>query len=311
MYFNSSYIRQSIHNNGKLAIKLLLLTTFFILLLSGCNQGEEFEEGKIKIVAVESFYGEVAQAIGNEYVSIQSLIKGQDIDPHEYEPTTQTAKIIQQAEVIIYNGLGYDDWVVKMIQTSDAKDKTVINVGTDLLNMQEGDNVHIWYDPATMSALADHLSQLLGSIDPEHASTYLQGAEQFKQSLLPLEELMTELKQPLPLPVAVSEPVFDLVLSKLNFSIINPKFAKSIEEETDPAPVEIANLQNEIRQKSIVFFVHNIQTHSPIIGNIVKLVEENNIPIIQVSETEPEGKTYVEWMQDHLLQIQKIISSTS
>jgi zinc/manganese transport system substrate-binding protein len=53
--------------------------------------------------------------------------------------------------------------------------------------------------------------------------------------------------------------------------------------------------------------VLNVQTSNPIIDNMVKLAEANGIPIVQVTETKPEGKNYLQWMTDQLDQVSKAL----
>lgn len=48
------------------------------------------------------------------------------------------------AQVVIYTGIGYDDWMDKFIKAdSSASTKYVVNVGTDILGKAQGDNPHV------------------------------------------------------------------------------------------------------------------------------------------------------------------------
>lgn len=302
----------------------LLLCGIVALLAAGCGQantsspgasvdgqgasgtpGAENATGKIHIVAAEQFYGEVAQAVGGERVDVRSIISGPDADPHDFDPTPDTSKAVDGAQVVIYNGLGYDDWMEKLIKASSDKGKTVIRVGEDVAGKKDGDNEHVWYEPGTMPKLAAAIADKLAALDPPHADDYRNQAKQYEATLAPLNDLVARLKQPSPSPVAVSEPVFDYMLNALNFTVTNPKFAKAVEEETDPAPADLARLTDDIKNKKIRFFVRNVQTESPQVKNVAELAQANQIPIIEVTETQPAGKTYVEWMTGQLSQVEK------
>ncbi|GGH87891.1 zinc/manganese transport system substrate-binding protein [Pullulanibacillus pueri] len=260
----------------------------------------------INIVAAEDFYGEVAEAVGGDYVKVTSIIDKPSVDPHDFEPTANTSKTVNDAQLLIYNGIGYDNWMDKLISSSsEASDKTVIRVGDDLLNKKEGDNEHLWYMPDTMPTLASALADKLSELDPDHADYYKQQVEKYKETIQPLEDLVSKLKQKTPKKVETTEPVFDYMIQALNYEVDNEKFSMAIEEETDPAPADLAQMKNDLKNKKVAFFVQNTQVESPVVKQFSSLAKDNNIPIVEVTETLPEGKDYVQWMTDELKQVEK------
>jgi zinc/manganese transport system substrate-binding protein len=299
-------MKKSIFSNPVLTKAMLLLTAIALVsLLSGCGKTKDVaNSGKIKIVAAENFYGEVAQAVGGDLVEVVSLLTSPDMDPHDYEPTPQASKDVDAAQIVIYNGIGYDAWMTKIIEASgDAKNKTIIAVGSDVMGKKEGDNEHQWYNPETFPKYAKDLAEKLGKLDPDNAATYTQQADAYIATLAPLTDLAKELKQATAVPIAVSEPVFDYMAEALNLTISNKKFEIAAEEGVDPAPADVAQLQDDIKAKKIKMFVNNIQASSPTVENMVALSKENGIPIIEVTETLPSGKNYIQWMTDILNQI--------
>ena len=263
---------------------------------------------KIKVVAAENFLGEVLSAVGGDRVDVLSIIHNPDADPHAFEPTAETSKAVSDAQLVVYVGIGYDEWMKKLLSASSAS-KAIINVGGDLLGKKSGDNPHVWYIPDSMAKLADAAAEKLSRIDPSDAEAYKKRADAYKASLVPLTDLMTQLKQPTPTDIAVSEPVFDYMADALNLHIINPKFAKAIEEESDPAPMDMANLQNALSSKQVKLFVQNIQADSPTVKNMVNLSQKNHIPVVHVTETEPAGKTYLQWMTDQLNEVKQALQT--
>jgi zinc/manganese transport system substrate-binding protein len=285
------------------------------LLLSGCGaagigsssksgDASSSPAGKIKLVAAENFYGEAAKAVGGDYVEVTSILNSPDADPHDFEPTPEVSKSVHDAKIVIYNGIGYDECMKKLIDASgDAKNKTIIAVGSDILGKKEGDNEHVWYMPDMMPKYADQLAERLGKLDPSHKDVYQKQADAYKASLAPFSDLVKELKQTSPTPIAVSEPVFDYMAEALNLTVADKRFSLAAEESTDPAPNDVALLQNDIKGKKIKMFVNNIQASSPTVKMIADLAKQNGVPVIEVTETLPSGKNYVQWMVDQLNQI--------
>jgi zinc/manganese transport system substrate-binding protein len=299
-----------IESNRLLTKAMLLLTAIALVsLISSCGNAKvASNSGKIKIVVAENFYGEVAQAVGGDLVEVVSLLNSPDMDPHDYEPTPQASKDVDAAKVVIYNGIGYDEWMKKLIDaSSDAKNKTVIAVGSDIMGKKDGDNEHLWYNPDTFPKYAKDLADKLGKLDPEHAAIYTKQADTYIATLAPFTDLAKELKQASPLPIAVSEPVFGYMAEALNLTVSDKKFEAAVQSGVDPAPSDIAQLQDNIKTKKIKMFINNIQTSNPTVANLVALSKENGVAIIEVTETLPKGKNYIQWMTGQLNQIKTAI----
>jgi len=291
---------------------LFLTLVLLVGILAGCGNnsasGGRSSSDKISIVAAEDFYGEVAKAVGGSHVDVTSIINKPSMDPHDYEPTTGTARAVSQAKLVVYNGIGYDGWMSNLAKNS--KDQTIVRVGEDVMNKKDGDNEHLWYQPETMPMLADYLAGKLAKIDPKHADEYKENAKTYIASIKPVKDEIAKLSknanQGL---VDVSEPVFDYTLDALGYKVANNHFEIAVEQETDPSPKDIAAMQKDIKEKRIAFFVSNIQEISPTVKKMMKLADENKVPVIKVTETLPAGKDYKNWMLDQLKQIEEAQSA--
>ena len=263
---------------------------------------------KINVVAAENFYGEVAQAVGGDRVEVTSILTNPSQDPHDYEPTAETSKAVADAQVVVYTGIGYDDWMDRLLKAdSSDKNKDVVAVGSDLLGKSAGDNPHVWYNLSTMPILADKLADDLGKLDPANSADYHKRAQDYIGTIKQLTDKAAKIKQSNPVSIDVSEPVFDYLAESLNLTVNNSKFALAVEEGNDPTASDYANVQNDIKNHKIKFFVFNTQTDSPTVENIVKLAQSNNIPVVNVTETEPTGKNYIQWMTDQLDQVGNVL----
>ena len=108
--------------------------------------------------------------------------------------------------------------------------------------------------------------------------------------------------------VDVSEPVFDYALENLGYQINDQHFEKAVEDDSDPSPKDIQQIQDDITNHRIAFFVNNSQESGKTVENLVKLAKENNVPVLTVTESEPDGEDYVSWMTKQyqaLLKIQR------
>ncbi|MRN06954.1 metal ABC transporter substrate-binding protein [Lactobacillus sp. 0.1XD8-4] len=256
-------------------------------------------EKPIRVVTGLNFYGEVAQKVAGNHGKVTSFINNASVDPHDYQPNTKQAQQVANANIVIENGLGYDSWVNKLVKSSDNRNKIkVINVAS-LSGKQDGDNEHIWYNPSTIKKLANDLAIQYGKIDPKHAAEYKANAKEYLGSLRPLDNEIAKVKKnvdPTNNQVAVSEPVFDYALEDAGYQIMDKHFEKAVEDGNDPSPKDIEEIQQAIINHRIAFFVANSQTSDKVVDNLVKLAHENNVPVLKVTETKPNGDNYAAWM---------------
>jgi len=287
-----------------------------VFLLSACGDASSTtsanssNSGKIKVVAAENFYGEVAKAVGGDRVEVTNILDNPNVDPHDYEPTPEIARTVSTAQVIVYNGVGYDAWMDKLISAeSSSTSKSITKVADEVMGKKEGDNEHVWYNPETMPKLANKLADDFAKADPKHAEEYQSNAQVFITSIAPLEEKVQKLKQASGEKIDVSEPVFDYMANALNLSVNDERFSLAIDEGTDPAAADVAQLQSDLKDKKVKVFVYNIQNSSPTVDHLVKLAKSSGVPVVQVTETEPKGKSYLEWMTDQLDQVAQALGN--
>ena len=279
------------------------------LMVTGWSPSKSHQK-PIRVVTSLNFYGEVAKAVAGDHGTVTSFINSSAVDPHEFQPTTKQAKHVANANVAIENGLGYDAWMSKMVK-ADSKNKiTLINVGEQVAKEKDGANEHVWYRPATMSALATTLAKQFSKLDPDHKADYEKNAKAYQAKLQKLDKVIAQAKQNVGdnRLVDVSEPVFDYALENLGYKINDQHFEKAVEDDSDPSPKDIQQIQDDITNHRIAFFVNNSQESDKTVENLVKLAKENNVPVLNVTESEPDGEDYVSWMTKQyqaLLKIQR------
>ncbi|MDN6103467.1 MAG: metal ABC transporter solute-binding protein [Lacticaseibacillus paracasei] len=288
-------------------ISVALLAIFAVACGSnGAAKQSSSNGSKIQVVASLDFYGEVAKAVGGNKVSVQSIINNPAVDPHDYEPTTKVGKSVASADLVVASGIGYDGWMDKVGKSADQS-KNYLRVADDLMNKKEGDNEHIWYDPRTMPKLANTLADKFAKKDPADKATFKANAKKYIASLDDLNTLINKLKSKVNGQlVDVSEPVFGYALDYLGYKVNDDHFSKSTEDGTDYSAKDIHGIETDIKEKKIAFFVNNIQASSKTVNQLVKLAEQNNVPVLKVTETLPKGKNYRTWMTSQYQQLEKI-----
>jgi zinc/manganese transport system substrate-binding protein len=262
----------------------------------------------IAIVAAENFYGDVAEQLGGPNVKVTSILTNPDQDPHLFEASAATARDLAGARLVIFNGADYDPWMTKLLAASKPAGRRVIEVAK-LMHRKTGDNPHLWYDPATMPAVAKALAAELAAADPAHKSGYEQRLQAFTASLKPLDDAVAAMRSKFAgTPVTATEPVFGYMATALGLKMRNDRFQLSIMNNTEPSASDIAGFENDLKKNRVRVLLYNNQTSEALTQRMQKRAQEAKIPIVGVSETEPPGKSYQDWMTDQLGALDKALA---
>lgn len=274
---------------------------FAALAFSMCAiSGTEVKAAALDIVAAENFYGDIARQIGGPEVTVTSILNNPDQDPHEFEARPSTARALANAALVIYNGIDYDPWAVKLLSASPSASRRTIVVAA-LMHKKPGDNPHIWYDPETALMLARKLAEELGRLDPAHRSNYQSRLAAFEQSLKPLTKEIAELRRKYAgTPVTATEPVFGYMANALGLKMLNPRFQLAVMNGAEPSAAETAAFQALLKTKAVKLLIYNNQTSDELTRRMRAIAEQSSVPVVGVSETEPPGKDYQQWMRSQL-----------
>jgi len=255
----------------------------------------------INVVAAENFYGNVVQQLGGSHVNVTSILSDPNVDPHEYTSNVQTAVKVSKADLVIENGLGYDDWMDKLLAGSPNSNRILLTAGT-LADHPLPDNPHVWYGFNNMPAIAQGITSALKKLDSADASTFDSNLTTFKQSLTPLQQKIDSINAKYKgTPVALTETIYLYQTIPEGLNVLTPfEFMKANAEGNDPPANTVSSMNNSINQKQAKILIYNMQTVTPITTNVQNVAKKQHIPIVPVSETMPPGKTYQTWMGDQL-----------
>lgn len=293
----------------KLKKTILLITTLLVLVLTltACSTKREANTNnhKVDIVTSTNIYANIAKNVVGKHGEVQAIIKNGDTDPHDFEPTTNSAKKVANANIVISNGLDYDDWMTKL---ADSNDIHMTKVGEELMGLKQGDNPHIWYNLDMPKKYVNYIVKRSSKIDPKHASYFRKNGQTYLNKIQSIKQLAAKIDAKHAKLVYVSEPVFDYALERCHFKIGNPAFEEAVENETDPSAQVVHNMQESIKHKKISFFVNNVQASSSTVNGMVKLANQNQIPVLKVRETMPNGTNYYHWMKNNYQNLFDIFS---
>jgi zinc/manganese transport system substrate-binding protein len=254
--------------------------------------------GRVLVVAAESFWGSIAAQLAGSKASVLSIIADPAQDPHSYEPKPADARAMAMAQFAIVNGVGYDPWAPKLLSANPASGRVVLNVG-DLFGLKDGDNPHRWYDPDNVEAVANSITADLKKLDAKDAAYFDRLHASFEQTRLArYHALITSInKRYSGVPVGASESIFALLAPALGLKLITPNgFLKAISEGTELTAQDRIRAEQQITTRQIKVWIYNSQNATPDIQRLDALSRARGIPIATVTETlQPAGASFEQW----------------
>ena len=292
---------------------------------AGSSRGTA-SDGVIDVVASTSVYGDIVSSIGGDKVRVSSIINRTSQDPHSYEATTQDKLAVSKAELVVENGGGYDAFIDTLAADTGLESGNIINAvdvsglatespaaaspdSADHTHEHTGLNEHVWYSVPAMSRLADAVADKLGTLEPGSAQTFRTNAVAFKASLGGLETKLAAIKSSAGhAPVAVTEPVPLYLLEDAGLENETPaEYTAAIEEDADVPPAVLKTAVDLVASRGVKLLAYNTQTEGPQTAALKKAAESAGVPVVNFSETLPDGQSYVQWMTANVESIRKAL----
>lgn len=279
-----------------------------LLLLAGCASptASPTDENKIKIVASISVWGKVAEVIGGDLASVTSLIDSPNQDPHSYVATARDRLAVENADIVIMNGGGYDDFMQTLVDQDETPAVTIDafqGAGDD-----QSRNEHIWYDFTQTQDVAALIAAAMEAIDSTTYDQTQQNFDGFKHQLEALTAISKDMMVGLDnQDLLETEPIAGYLLASMGFKDVTPaSFTKAIEEERDVPPLALKDVQEKIKYALVSFMAVNSSTQTAQIDALISQCERDGVAVLYFSELPPEDSTYIEWMNQNVQQVRDL-----
>jgi len=237
----------------------LLLASLVLLFTCFASAAE-----KLKVVTSFSILADLTREIGGEDVALYNLV-GADADAHVYQPSPADARWLVAADLIIANGLGFEPWLKRLRDSSEAGGRYLeASKGVlPLMLEEEGAPVadpHAWQNPANARIYVDNIAAALAAADPDNAARYAQRRDAYLQQLdVLLAQAKAELGslQASQRVIITSHDAFGYLGQAYGLRFLAPQ---GLSTEDEPSAAEVAALIRQIRREKVrALFVENIR----------------------------------------------------
>jgi zinc transport system substrate-binding protein len=306
--------------------------TISLLVLTGCSNSQPTASESDKLQIVTSFYPmyDFAKNVGGEHAEVSTLIPA-GVEPHDWEPTPKDIERIQQADVFIYNGGGFEHWVEQVLD-SLKKDHILIIEASKGIELMEGEkhdhddephdehkdehghdehplDPHVWLDPVLAQTQVRTIAEGLQKADPKHRDAYQRNADAFVSQLVALDRSFKSAVE--------SAKNKEFVTQHAAFGYLAKRYGltqlpiSGLSPDQEPSTAQMKEIVAEAKAKNIrVIYFETLV--SPKVAEVVakEIGAETAIlnPIEGLTEEERNrGESYLSLMQKNLEELKKTL----
>ena len=140
------------------------------------------------VVATTTVFADIVRQVGGDRIEVASIIPA-GVGPEDYEPRPEDARTLADADLIVSNGAGLDDFLDGLVAgAGSTAPRLVLTDDIPILTVDGEANPHVWLDP---SLVADHfvpaIAEALTGVDPAAATDYDARATSYAADLRSLD----------------------------------------------------------------------------------------------------------------------------
>jgi len=172
-----------------------------LLLASAASHAEKLTIG----ITLQPYFSYVKAVVGDTANVLPLVDEG--FNPHNYQPQANDLRRLKKMDVIVVNGIGHDDFALKVIAAANRKELIVIKANKDVpllpaMGQSVGNGVvnpHTFVGVSTTIQKVYTIANEMAKIDPEHAKQYRKNARAYAlkfrkmkhQAMMALNEVNT------------------------------------------------------------------------------------------------------------------------
>lgn len=299
-------------------IKSLIMTV--LLILGSIAVRAEDLSSKLKVVASFSILGDFIRQIGAEDVDVEIIVP-ENTDPHVYQSKPLDVKKLNQAELVIVNGLGFEGWLDRLITNSGYKGDIIIaskNVKARIIhNSQSGDveDPHAWHNVKNSILYVIEIKQALQKKLPHKKAVIEARAKAYILRLQELDRWVHTLFKPLDpkhCKVLTTHDAFAYFGLEYGLEFLSPV---GISTDAEPSAAKVAQLIKIIKDENIkAIFIENFS-----FGKLVEQIAKEANAVVEgilyadslsdPTEINSPAKTYVDMIRYNTMAIHKKLLS--
>jgi zinc/manganese transport system substrate-binding protein len=311
--------------------------------LSACSSGDDPERGAtvaegdpaacpgevVDVVVSVGQWGDIVKQLGGDCATVTTVVASAAIDPHDFEPSVGDIAAFSDAQLVVVNGGGYDNWASSAVENLDQPPALVSAAQVAGLGAPEeehgaeenptehaghGDvDPHLWYAPDIVAEVSAAISDRLAATSPDAADYF---AERSTTWMAELDDYLAAVDEVRTVAAgrsyAATESVFDRMAAAVGLTDATPEgYRRAASNESDPAPGDLTEFEQALAAGSIDVLIYNTQTSGSIPEQLRGAAEDAGVPVVEVTESpSADHGSFLAWQLDQLEALSDALGAT-
>ncbi|MGV9543004.1 zinc ABC transporter substrate-binding protein AztC [Nocardia beijingensis] len=237
--------------------RLCALVAAALLALTACSNAGADRGG---IVVTTNILGDLTRAVAGDAVEVTVLMQA-NADPHFFALSAQQAARLERASLIVYNGLGLEESVLRNVEAAEKAGVAAVSVGAAIdpidYSADEangGPDPHFWTDPRRVRKAVEVIrDRIIERVDGVDAAAVRAGADRYLTELDGLDRWMTERFATIPVErrkLVTNHHVFGYLAQRFGFEVVGTVIPGGT-TLASPSPSDLAALAGTVRTAGV------------------------------------------------------------
>lgn len=277
-------------------------------------------QAKFKVVASFSILGDLVRQIGGDEVEVDIIVP-ENSDPHVYQPKPADVRKLNQADLVIVNGLGFEGWFDRLIANSGYKGDVIIaarQVNPRILHDSQGvaaEDPHAWHDVKNVMLYVTEIKAALQKKLPHQKCLLEERASRYQERLEALDTWVEKKFSTIPVTkrkVITTHDAFAYYGAAYGVEFLSPV---GVSTDAEPSAARVAELITTIKIQDIrAVFIENLSSRKL----IEQIAEEADVDVDGVlyadslsdpKEPHSPARTYIQMIRYNTAEIRKALGS--
>ncbi len=252
--------------------RILTVLIIGLLLPNISNAKTSQNEHKITVISTNSIFADMVKQIGGTEISVTSIV-GPDQDMHNYMPKPNDIKKLLSADLVVANGLNFDNWVNRV-----KKDINIIFLtdGISFIKHDEEIDPHCWNSPNNGLIYIENIVKGLCSIKNDKCNYFKENASKYSEKISNIYNIYKNKFEKLndnQRKILTSHDAFNYLAKDFNLKFIS---ISSVNEHNEISAKQLAQIIETVKKEKIkTIFLENASNSK--FTN--KIIEETDIKI--------------------------------
>jgi zinc/manganese transport system substrate-binding protein len=321
------------------------VATAVLVGLAGCSGDGDSDDGArvaegdaaacpgdvVDVVVSVAQWGGIVEELGGDCAKVTTVVASAAIDPHDFEPSVADIASFSDAQLVVVNGSGYDNWAITA--TANVDETPILVRASEVVGLEApedehedheaeesgehaghgGADPHLWYEPDAVAAVSATVSDELAATSPDAADYFAERHSAWTAELGEYREAIETVHAVAEgRTYAATESVFDRMAAAVGLRDTTPEgYRRAASNESDPAPGDLTEFEEALTGGSIDVLIYNTQTSGSVPEQLRAAAEDAGVPVVEVTES-PSGDdgSFLEWQLDQLAALSDALGGT-